>query len=186
MCKNNKLTNLILMMACAITFPLLSAVRTSAKTLNSAGSSKSAVVKINGTAKNRLLSALKRAAKSNPKLAKALARGCGCAAAAPDELSGFGSCFSSCMRDVGISPYALIMCGGACAAAATGAGAIICGLCVGVSATVVEWCALGCLAYPEGSGKRPGIIANKLKQNTSPHGPGQTPNLKVQTVGVRG
>jgi hypothetical protein len=88
------------------------------------------------------------------------------------------------MRDVGISPYALIMCGGACAAAGTGAGAIICALCVGVSATVVEWCALGCLAYPDGTGKRPGsIIANNL--NPSRHGPGQAPKLKVQTVRVR-
>ena len=185
MCKNNKLTNLILMMACAITFPLLSAVRTSAKTLNSADSMKIVRVRINGTAKNRLLNALKRAAKSNPKLAKALTNGCGCAAA-PDDVAGFGSCFSNCIRDVGISPYALIMCGGACAAAATGAGAIICGLCLGVSATVVEWCALGCLAYPDGTGKRPGMIMGKnLKPNPSRHDPGQAPKLKVQTVGVR-
>ena len=124
-----------------------------------------------------------RIIKTNPKIAKALTKACGCAVAAPDDLEGFASCFRNCMRDVGISPYALIMCGAACAAAATGAGAIICSICVGVSVTVIEVCALGCAAYPDG-GKGYGMFMGKNLNRRAPKR-GSPQLVKLNPAAVR-
>lgn len=97
-----------------------------------------------GELKARLLHAIARNARLNPKAVKLTTEGCGCAVGAPQGATGFGSCLRSCMADAGVSAYSLIMCGAACAAAETGIGAIVCAICVGVTITVVQVCALGC------------------------------------------
>jgi len=119
-----------------------------------------------------------RITKTNPKLAKALTKGCGCSVAQPDDLEGWGSCFKNCLRDVGISPYALIMCGAACGAAASGAGAVVCAICVGVSVTVVEWCALGCAAFPDGGKDHGTLMGKNLNRRTPKRGLLQQLKLK--------
>ena len=78
----------------------------------------------------------------NPKAVKVLSKGRSSPAGAP--LPGFGDCLKNCMQDVGVSPYALIMCAVACALSETGVGAIACAICVGVSVTVIQVCILGC------------------------------------------
>lgn len=81
---------------------------------------------------------------NNPKAARAISK-CGVPIGASTNFApGFWSCLSGCMRDVGVSAVSLIMCGASCAAAGTGIGAIVCAVCVGVSVTVIEVCALGC------------------------------------------
>lgn len=107
----------------------------------------------------------------DPKSVKVISRSCGCSLAAPDDLDGsWGRCFKGCLADVGVSPVQVILCGAACAAAVTGAGAIVCAICVGVDITVIEVCALGCLAYPDGYGKPGGrgiILTKNLKPKPS-------------------
>jgi len=78
---------------------------------------------------------------------RAPSRSCGCSLLPDTSSTGFGTCLKSCMADAGVSAYSLAMCGAACAAAWTGVGAIACAICVGLSVTVVEWCALGCATY---------------------------------------
>lgn len=81
---------------------------------------------------------------------KSLTGGCGCAVGTPGQevAAGWGSCFKGCLQDAGASPMAIIMCGVAC-----GVGGVVpCAVCVGVTVTVVEWCALGCATYPKGFG----------------------------------
>jgi hypothetical protein len=98
--------------------------------------------------KANLVRLITRNAKIDPKSIKVLSKGCGCASATPDslELSGFRSCMKGCLADVGIGPYALIMCGATCYF-----GAIpLCAICLGVSVAVVEICTLGCAGYPQG------------------------------------
>ena len=90
-----------------------------------------------------------RPVRLNPKLLKR----CGCSATAPDELGGFGSCLKGCLADAGASPLSIIMCSATCVFGAVP----LCAICVGLSVTVVEVCALGCLAYPDGM-KGPGIL----------------------------
>jgi hypothetical protein len=81
----------------------------------------------------------------NPKAVRVLAKGYGCSAGVPQDFAGgFWGCLKGCMADVGVSAYSMIMCGVACAAAETGIGAVVCAVCVGVSVTVIEVCALGC------------------------------------------
>ena len=165
--KKEIVTKTVLCILCCIAFSLTAAVRTPARSANPSKYPKAIARNINAAVKSRLLHVLERAARTDPKLAKAISKGCGCAAMTPDDLGGsWGSCFKRCMGDVGVGYYALIMCGAACAAAATGAGAIVCALCVGVSVTVVEWCALGCAAYPDGLGGSGGkgmILTKNIK-----------------------
>jgi hypothetical protein len=116
----------------------------------------------------------------NPKSVKALSKGCGCAAVAPDDLAGFGSCMRGCLADVGVSAVSVIMCGASCAAAGTGLGAIVCAVCVGVDVTVVVVCAMGCAAYPKGFG---------MIMDANNSGPHPDPGLKrarrtVKTAGA--
>ena len=104
--------------------------------------------RITPEAKARLLAIAARYARLNPEALKAAKR-CGCQ---PDFQGGitvsYGACLKACLADVGISPYSMIMCGAAC-----GIGAVpICAICLGVSIAVVELCALGCAAYPNGMG----------------------------------
>lgn len=84
----------------------------------------------------------------NPKAVKVLPKGCGCPAGAPSPSApGFASCLNNCVRDVGVSANSLIMCGAACALAETPPGIILCAICVGVSITTIEVCALGCATH---------------------------------------
>lgn len=85
-----------------------------------------------------------------PKAIKVLSTGCCCAASVPLTSDvGFGTCVKDCMKDAGISAYSIIMCGAACALSETGAGLVLCAICVGLSTTVAETCALGCAARAE-------------------------------------
>jgi hypothetical protein len=94
--------------------------------------------------KARLLHLILRNAKLNPKSVRVLAKGCGCAVVAQEDANGFGSCMRGCLQDAGASYYGVILCGGTC-----GLGAIpICALCLGLTITAVEVCAIGCAAYP--------------------------------------
>lgn len=93
-------------------------------------------------------------------------KGCGCPAL-PNGAGSFGSCLRGCLAEVGISPYALIMCGAACAVAWTGGGAIVCAICVGVSVTVIEVCALGCAQ--EGGKEFGGLLdARNIRHQKAP------------------
>jgi hypothetical protein len=98
---------------------------------------------------------------------KGPSKGCGCPALPGGGAGSFGSCLRGCLAEVGISPYALIMCGAACAAAWTGGGAIVCAICVGVSVTVIEVCALGCAQ--EGGKEFGGLLdARNIKHRKAP------------------
>lgn len=111
---------------------------------------------------------------------KAISKKCGCPLPNDGDAAGsWGRCFKGCLADVGVGYYGLVICGASCAAAWTGAGAIVCAVCLGVSVTVVEWCALGCLAYPDGM-KGPGILMGKnLKDKFSRHRRAPATNLRV-------
>jgi hypothetical protein len=116
--------------------------------------------------KARLLHLVLRNARLNPKSVKVLSKGCGCAVVAPQEVEGFPSCMKGCLKDVGVTPVQIIMCGAACAAAETGIGAIVCAVCVGVDVTVVITCAMGCAAYPgpyPGGGGRAMVISRNTR-----------------------
>ena len=95
--------------------------------------------------KARVLHIVLRNARLNPKSVKVICKGCGCAAMALDgELFGFGSCMKGCLADAGASYIAVVMCGATCVFGAVP----LCAICVGLSVTAVEVCALGCAAYP--------------------------------------
>lgn len=81
--------------------------------------------------------------------AKALHAHSVCAVDDEYSRSGFGSCVKYCLADAGVSPVSLVICGGSCA---TG-NVVICALCVGISVTVVQWCAIGCAVYGRGDGR---------------------------------
>jgi hypothetical protein len=162
-------TKLILLALLAAAVAVSTATQTQARSAS----------RVNSADRNRVL----RITKTNPKIAKALTKRCGCAVAAPDDLGGWGSCFKNCLRDVGVSPYALIMCGAACAAAASGVGSIVCAICVGVSVTVIEVCALGCAAYPDG-GKGFGTLMGK-NLNHQPLKRGSPRLVKLNPAAVR-
>jgi hypothetical protein len=110
---------------------------------------------------------LRSKAALNAVSSKVPTKGCGCLAMSDASGSGFGTCLKNCMADAGVSAYSLAMCGGACALAWTGGGALICALCVGISVTVVEVCALGCATY---GGKEIGSLleARNIKHRKAP------------------
>jgi len=81
------------------------------------------------------------------KAVKVLHKGCGCSAVAPEDLDGGWKCLTGCLANYGVSAVQVIMCGASCALAETGAGAIICAICVGVDVTLVTFCALRCAMY---------------------------------------
>ncbi len=143
----------LLITLATLTLPLVIVAQTEAKALERAAVAKIAMVSMEemkginlknpGEVKARLLHLIKH----NPKAVKLLSREALCAALGPEERAGFGSCFMGCVRDVGISPVQLIACGVSCAAAGTGVGAVVCAVCLGVSVTVINTCALGCGLY---------------------------------------
>lgn len=154
--KRNMFTNSILLSVLAVAFLLSATIETQAKTSNHPDANLDRGEKIavsNGdlalrsvdaaTLKTRLLRLIERKATRNPKFAKSLSKSCGCAVAAPDDADGFRSCMAGCLKDVGVSPYAIIICGATCVT-----GSPLCAICLGVGLTVVEVCALGCAAYP--------------------------------------
>src|SRR5437588_1856235 len=73
------------------------------------------------------------------KLAKLPAKGCGCAFA-PDDDSGFGSCFKGCLGSWGVSATTLTACGVVCASD----NLVGCAICAGVSEWIVGGCAMKC------------------------------------------
>jgi hypothetical protein len=151
------LTKRILSVLGLVVLPLFSVSQTQAKGPGSVpGKSAMAVIyldnlgrtNINNSAefKTRLLHVIALNARLKPKSVRELPKGCGCSAVAPDAAgSGFWTCLKHCMADAGVSAVSMIGCGASCAAAETGVGAIVCAVCVGVSVTVIEVCAIGCV-----------------------------------------
>jgi hypothetical protein len=105
------------------------------------------------------------------KTIKGVTKGCGCAVT-PDDSGGFGVCFKGCLQDAGVTPIDVVLCGASCALAETGAGLIICAICVGLNVTAVEFCALGCAA---GNGGGDEFIT----KNLLPHRPMQRSNRAI-------
>lgn len=95
----------------------------------------------------------------NPTLRGKLVKSdCGCV---QDDLAGVGNCFGGCLRTAGVSPIQLVMCGVACALWETGAGLVMCAVCVGLDVTAVEFCALYCLTHGQGGKEFGGIMDAK-------------------------
>lgn len=117
------------------------------------------------------------------KSVKVLPKGCGCSAVTPEDLDGGWGCFTGCLGNYGVSAAQVIMCGASCALAETGAGAIICAICVGVDVTLVTFCALRCTMFAARL-RDPAIrLRDNLKPIRTAHGSRKiwlTPN----TVGV--
>lgn len=90
---------------------------------------------------------LQQLTKNNPKMRRLLSKNVACVAFTLDERSGGWSCVKRCVGEVGVSPLQLIGCGVSCAAAGTGIGALACAVCVGVSVTVIQTCAIGCAIW---------------------------------------
>lgn len=116
------------------------ATRTEAKTRRAV--STSTLTKPNQILPSKRNSKLNRTP-GNPICAK-----CSCTTLALDDAVGFPRCMRGCLADVGIGPYALIMCGATCFFGAVP----LCAVCLGVAIAVVEACAIGCAAYPDGVG----------------------------------
>ena len=57
--------------------------------------------------------------------------------------AGWG-CFGECLGTLGVSPWQVVACGVACALWETGAGLILCAICVGYDVTAVTGCGLYC------------------------------------------
>lgn len=176
----------ILLGLCSLAFCLSSGVRTEASNSNAVTSKPIRIIKVGDqkgmdgvkalALKRYLLRLIGRNMKSNPNLSKALANGCTCAAAAPEQLNGFVSCMKGCLADAGIGTYALILCAGSCYFGVVPA----CALCLGVSVAVVEVCALGCAAYPRSYRI---IDTGRGPRNKTPGS--AKPNLRTQTVLAR-
>jgi hypothetical protein len=126
--------------------------------------------------KARLLNLVLRNVRLNPKLVKVLSKGCGCAVIAQDDANGFGSCMGGCLVDAGASYYAVIMCGGSCAFGIVP----LCALCVGLTVTAVEVCALGCAAYP-GPYRHPKLLGRGIKRPHATSGSLRA-NMRLQTA----
>ena len=120
---------------------------------------------------------------SRTELTKRLLEKCGYPLTIEDSAGvGWWRCFRGCLADAGVATYGLIMCGTACAAAWTGAGALVCAMCTGISVTVIEVCALGCAAYPDGY-KGPGHYSLILTKNLKRRPPQQRA-ARVQTAAL--
>ena len=85
--------------------------------------------------------------KNNPKMRRLLPKDIACVALALEDRSGGWSCLKRCVGEVGVSPLQLIGCGVSCIGAGTGIGALACAVCVGVSVTVIQTCAVGCAIW---------------------------------------
>lgn len=127
--------------------------------LSSGGGAKASQI-TNTTAKNRSF-ILKHSLKTKSDLTKLLCERCACATAAED-LVGFPRCLKGCLADAGVSSVTLILCAGSCAFGAVP----LCALCVGVSVAVLEACALGCAAYPDGVSRVIDAARNKPVQRS--------------------
>jgi len=138
----------ILLVLSAVACLFVLASQSSAKTIVFSGDQHALKIINAGNQKAKLVRFLHNAG-IDPKSIKMISKKCGCTAASEEEEFGFGHCLKGCLGEVGVSAVQLILCAGACAAAWTGAGAIVCALCVGVDVTVVVWCSLGCSAYPQ-------------------------------------
>ena len=115
----------------------------------------------------RLLRILAHNARLDPKSIRLVPKGCGCESVALDEsgAGSFASCMRGCLVDAGASYFAVIMCGGSCAFGAVP----LCALCLGLTITAVEVCALGCAAYP-GPYHVKGFMARGIKRRHATSG----------------
>lgn len=157
----------LLITLATLTLPLVIVAQTEAKSLEKAAPAKIAIVSLKemkginiknpGEVKARLLHLMKH----NPKALRVLSREAFCAALTPEERSGFGGCVKNCLKDFGISAWAVIGCGVSCVMAWTGAAALPCAVCLGVSVTVLNTCALGCGMY----GREEILIEETLTRN---------------------
>ncbi len=150
-----------------LALPLVLVTQTEAKALKDAAVAKIALVSLaemkgaNLKNTNEVKARLLYLMKHNPKAVKLLSKESLCATLALEERVGFGSCVKNCLKDVGISAFALIGCGVSCAMAWTGAAALPCAVCLGVSITVLNTCALGCSLY----GREEILIEESLTRN---------------------
>ena len=92
------------------------------------------------------------------KLAKLPATGCSCA---PSDEQG-GGCFTSCLRDYGISDAVILECAVACAISP-----VSCGICLGVSSWVVLGCALSCNPPWLSSNKPASPLRHNVRHSTA-------------------
>ena len=86
----------------------------------------------------RSLSAEEMKALKNALTKAAAAKGCTML-----EGDSWWSCMKTCLGDVGVSAYSLIICGATCITLAVP----ICAICLGVTVAVVEACGVGCVIY---------------------------------------
>jgi hypothetical protein len=127
---------------------------------------------------------LKISAEEKARLAKLASKGCGCGV--PDELDGFGSCFSNCLSSWHINQSTILGCGGVCVAAGNGnlVGVALCAGCLGIGEWIVAGCAMSC-AWHSGGGGRGDVLGKNLKHRASPSGSAQAKTFKSRTANVR-
>ena len=84
--------------------------------------------------------------KEKIKTLRNISKACNCNCTMPQELGGFGSCFGSCLQNLGVSSARILACTGLCVAAATGNpfGIVACVTCLGVTQWTVEYCGMKC------------------------------------------
>ncbi|HWN11774.1 MAG TPA: hypothetical protein VNO50_21285 [Pyrinomonadaceae bacterium] len=173
----------LLITLATVTLPLVIVSHTQAKALEKRAVAEIAMVSLKEMKgidlKNpgEVTARLRYLMKHNPKLVKVLSKEALCATLTLEERAGFGSCVKNCLKDVGISAFALIGCGVSCAMAWTGAAALPCAVCLGVSITVLNTCALGCSMY----GREEILIEESLTRNQrKPRAPSRILQAKVQ------
>ena len=173
----------LLITLATLTLPLVIVSHTQAKALEKRAVAEIAMVSLKemrGTnLKNpgQVAARLRYLMKHNPKAVKVVSKEAFCATLALEERAGFVSCVKNCLKDVGVSPLALIGCGVSCVMAWTGAAALPCAVCLGVSITVLNTCALGCSMY----GREEILIEEGLTRNQrKPRTPSRILQAKVQ------